>query len=77
MIVRQLPETAPLEKCLTVAGSCYLPAELWEIAIDSVRCPLTFAEFTLKEFERDNTSNQDEWPAPRLTYQKPSSPLRQ
>jgi hypothetical protein len=28
-------------------------AGLREIVIDSQRCPLTFSEFTLKEFERD------------------------
>ena len=32
-------------------------ANLREIVIDSERCPLTFAEFTLKEFERDKEGN--------------------
>jgi hypothetical protein len=32
-------------------------AGLREIVIDSKRCPLTFAEFTLKEFERDREGN--------------------
>ena len=32
-------------------------AGLREIVIDSERCPLTFAEFTLKEFERDKEGN--------------------
>ena len=32
-------------------------AGLREIVIDSTRCPLTFAEFTLKEFERDRDGN--------------------
>lgn len=32
-------------------------AGLREIVIDSERCPLTFAEFTLKEFERDRDGN--------------------
>jgi hypothetical protein len=29
----------------------------WEIVIDPDRCPLTFTEFTLKEFERDKEGN--------------------
>ena len=32
-------------------------AGLREIVIDSERCLLTFAEFTLKEFERDRDGN--------------------
>ena len=32
-------------------------AGLREIVIDSKRCPLTFSEFTLKEFERDKEGN--------------------
>ena len=32
-------------------------AGLREIVIDSERCPLTFSEFTLKEFERDKEGN--------------------
>lgn len=32
-------------------------AGLHEIVIDSERCPLTFSEFTLKEFERDKEGN--------------------
>ena len=32
-------------------------AGLREIVIDSQRCPLTFSEFTLKEFERDKEGN--------------------
>jgi len=32
-------------------------AGLREIVIDPQRCPLTFAEFTLKEFQRDRDGN--------------------
>ena len=32
-------------------------AGLWEIVIGAERCPLTFAEFTLKEFERNREGN--------------------
>ena len=32
-------------------------AGLRKIVIDSQRCPLTFSEFTLKEFERDKEGN--------------------
>ena len=32
-------------------------AGLREIVIDPERCPLTFSEFTLKEFERDKEGN--------------------
>lgn len=37
--------------------SCEWLAGLREIVIDSERCPLTFSEFTLKEFERDKEGN--------------------
>jgi phage terminase large subunit len=33
-------------------------AGLREIVIDPDRCPLTFSEFTLKEFERDKEGNR-------------------
>ena len=32
-------------------------AGLREIVIDPERCPLTFSEFTLKEFEKDKEGN--------------------
>ena len=41
-------------------SSCGRFAELAgfrEIVIDNKRCPLTFSEFTLKEFERDKEGN--------------------